>query len=543
MGQIICGDAVGEMRKMDEASIYAIVTDPPYLLSFMGKEWDTERTGASVSDLVFRSWLAGFIAGEGYFRIHKEKNGDYYACNFGVHMRADEGPILRGLAKKTGAGTVTISAGDGHINPMARWVVQSKEDCWRIARLLDGVPFHAKKQREYDLWRRALDVWTKTKKGNRWHGPRDNSSMRELYDEMKKLRPYDSELAESNFDPFGQPSYDFHYRWAIEALRVAKPGAHLLAFGGTRTFHRLVCAIEDAGWEIRDTIAWVYGSGFPKSHNLTEEWNGWGTSLKPAFEPITIARKPLIGTVEKNVLKYGTGALNIDECRMDGIPPSVPQPSFNSPSGKIYGFKCGEGRNGEMSQSTKGRWPANLIHDGSDEVLWLFPETGHGNFPPKRGDGHIFGRSYGTNQPERKTDSGSAARFFYCAKASRREREAGLESLPAVTYARSGGAQGAERRGEDEYFQNSIGLNRISKVKNNHPTVKPLALMRYLCRLVTPPGGTILDPFAGSGTTGIAATLEGFNFVLIEKEPDYVRIAEKRIEFFSRNRTGTAGRE
>lgn len=275
--------------------------------------------------------------------------------------------------------------------------------------------------------------------------------------------------------------------WA-EVLRVLKPGAHLLAFGGTRTYHRMVCAIEDAGFEVRDQIGWAFGSGFPKSHNLDGDWQGWGTALKPAWEPIVVARKPLVGTVAANVLAHGTGALNIDGCRIHG-------PEYR----------------GEMKP---GRWPANLVHDGSDEVLACFPQapgqianassSSEGRKkqnvygPMKRGNGEASAaRRYtdkgGTNfaalPGARRGDSGSAARFFYCAKTSKAERGEG----------------------------------------NDHPTVKPIALMRWLVRLVTPPGGTVLDPFAGSGSTGLAADAEGFDALLIEKEPKYAAIARQRL--------------
>lgn len=236
--------------------------------------------------------------------------------------------------------------------------------------------------------------------------------------------------------------------WA-ECLRVLRPGGHLLAFAGTRTQHRMCVRIEDAGFEIRDMIAWVYGSGFPKSHNLKDDWQGWGTALKPALEPITVARKPLDGTVAHNVTTWGTGAINVDGCRVSGEKPQVTR------SASIF-QKHHDGRlSGDPSE---GRWPANLIHDGSDEAVGLFP--------------------------------GDEGRFFYCAKASKRDRDEG----------------------------------------NNHPTVKPTELMRYLCRLVTPPGGIVLDPFMGSGSTGKAATLEGFSFFGIEREAAYLEIAKARID-------------
>jgi site-specific DNA-methyltransferase (adenine-specific) len=223
-----------------------------------------------------------------------------------------------------------------------------------------------------------------------------------------------------------------------------------------------------------------------------QQWAGWGTALKPALEPITMARKPLAGTVAACVLQHGTGALNVDRCRVEGVPPSVPQPSFNSPTGRIYGMKAGEGRNGEMSQAT-GRWPANLIHDGSDEVVGLFPANAGAFAPvrdtePSKPAKNTYGE-YARGGGAFHNDTGSAARFFYTAKAAKSDRDDG----------------------------------------NTHPTVKPTDLMRYLCRLVTPPGGIVLDPFMGSGSTGKAAMLEGFEFIGIEREASYHAIAEQRI--------------
>jgi DNA modification methylase len=413
----------------------------------------------------------------------------------------------------------------------------------------------------------------------------------------------------------GVPGVEF---WT-EALRVAKPGAHLLAFGGTRTYHRLACAIEDAGWEIRDCVMWVYGSGFPKSHDVSKaidkmdaseeqerrrlrfttwvrstgvtsrqideatgtnmgghyttagsqpaimtrehleqcrhllgdvpewvereadirsvesrnmaerqvyeryetgiggvtmnngagqwrgeitkshahtdaarQWSGWGTALKPAWEPIIVARKPLVGTVAENVQTHGTGAINVDGCRVHGgvrplIESTASLPPKNALGGSLNGSRC-------AGTTSLGRWPANLIHDGSDEVVGLFPQSKSTGGQASLG-AFRNGDVYGKGRDERESrdpgfgDSGSAARFFYCAKASKADR------------------------GSD----------------NKHPTVKPTDLMRYLCRLVTPPGGIVLDPFTGSGSTGKAAILEGFRFVGIEREAEYVEIAKARI--------------
>lgn len=548
-----------------------------------------------------------------------------------------------------------------------------------------------------------------------------------------------------------------------EAFRVAKPGAHLVAFGGTRTYHRLTCAIEDAGWEIRDCLSWLYGSGFPKSLDvskamdkrggyphlaaqigealksaresrgltvgecdkrfcggttnwswfegrpkgqraptpetfaaiaadwpevahlaesvaeaerevvgrgksgigtafgdgewargsaqdfnitapataLAREWQGWGTALKPAWEPIILARKPLTGTVASNVAQHGTGAINVDGCRIEGAPPSVPQPKFNSPTGAVYGFKAGEGRNGEMSHAS-GRWPANVCLD-EEAAGMLDAQTGElksgaRNSPNNPQSTGIYGTYKGGNGNLFRADSGGASRFFfvakegqcdnasdavltsshgeqvadsapslaspsrspaplpvgrestadctactprqslalsveakdstdtiqttptscescgsalrvtadstsqasavrvedasdpvsgtrflYTAKASRREREAGLEGMPTKVQKLPGKSTGFNpTTGE-------VTHGYTGEARNHHPTVKPIALMRWLCRLVTPKGGLILDPFTGSGTTGCAAVLEGFRFVGIEREPEYAAIAEKRI--------------
>ena len=304
--------------------------------------------------------------------------------------------------------------------------------------------------------------------------------------------------------------------WA-ECLRVLKPGGHLLAFAGTRTQHRMAVRIEDAGFEIRDMIAWVYGSGFPKSLDVSkaldraagaegghgpmkratpeaQQWAGWGTALKPALEPITMARKPLAGTVAANVLEHGTGALNVDGCRV-GTSKNVPASVSKKAPANCYGkyAEAGETPGVGGHDPNIGRWPANLIHDGSDEVVGLFPANA-GAFAPVRGTEpskpakNTYGE-YARGGGAFHNDTGSAARFFYTAKAAKSDRDNG----------------------------------------NTHPTVKPTDLMRYLCRLVTPPGGIVLDPFMGSGSTGKAAMLDGFEFIGIEREPSYHAIAEQRI--------------
>jgi len=432
-----------------------------------------------------------------------------------------------------------------------------------------------------------------------------------------------------------------------EVLRVLKPGGHLLAFSGSRTYHRMVVAIEDAGFEIRDQIMWIYGSGFPKSldisksidkkpemahtrqfklwlaeqiensgktrneidaecgftacsydktdgkdgwsnnhpsqdkwtimkkviglsdewdwiitDNLDErgfieptgglhggtgntvgkwtgakqlsnnaispdakQWQGWGTALKPAHEPVVVARKPLIGTVAANVLTFGTGGLNIEATRVasdDGFQKAWDKPvttNISAPGGKYIS----EGNNHKVDLSDyapSGRWPANVIHDGSDEVVELFPNS-KGNGSLGGGEGGIWTTGNKQQVSPGYTDSGSAARFFYCAKASKKDRNEGLDGFEAKFSPTMGNGIGIKEHDPET----------ATKKQNHHPTVKPTDLMRYLCRLVTPPNGTVLDPFMGSGSTGKAAIYEGFNFVGIEMTDEYIPIAKARIEF------------
>jgi len=278
-----------------------------------------------------------------------------------------------------------------------------------------------------------------------------------------------------------------------ECLRVLKHGGHLLSFAGSRTYHRMAVNIEDAGFEIRDQIMWVYGSGFPKSHNIghkAEEWQGWGSALKPAHEPIVVARKPLIGTLVENVLEHGTGGLNIGDCRV-GDDVLGEHTSGNIPNDRgTWGTK-----EGYVMPQRVGRFPANFIHDGSDEVVSLFPEE--------------------------------KARFFYCAKASKSERNAGLEAFEDKKSQHNAGGIGRKVSVEKRLEQ---GKENAPMMKNIHPTVKPVALMRYLCRLITPPNGVVFDPFMGSGTTGIGAVAEGFDFIGIEMDKEYLKIADARIQ-------------
>ncbi len=478
---IIHGDCIEKMRELEPNSVDAIVTDPPYGIGFMGKEWDT----------------------------FKPENVDKPKSYKSVYITDDKNGVR---VKRKKPGMVTRDSG-------------------------------ARRAGSYDFSR--------------------NAEYQEWFTEVSK-----------------------------EMLRVLKPGGFLLAFGGTRTCHRLTCAIEDAGFEIRDMIMWLYGSGFPKSLNIgkaidkmagaerevvgsykntitnddtgtfqsvdrsngkgagfksgdiqitipstpeAKQWEGWGTALKPALEPITVARKPLSEkTVAQNVLKWGTGGININSCRIETNEIKTETHLHKSENVNVYGKSTERLRhNGNGTTHIGGRFPANLIHDGSDEVEALFPQTKNGgqNYTEKKSN-NIEWKGKITKFAG---DSGSASRFFYCAKASKKDRDEGLNGLPTknateLTGRKEGtkGLSGSEEHGNstNPYANGGSVLPRA----NHHPTVKPTKLMQYLVRLVTPKGGTVLDPFAGSGSTGKACKLEGFNFIGIEKEKEYFDIAEARIK-------------
>jgi site-specific DNA-methyltransferase (adenine-specific) len=374
-----------------------------------------------------------------------------------------------------------------------------------------------------------------------------------------------------------------------ECLRVLKPGGHLLAFGGTRTWHRLAVAIEDAGFEIRDNIAWLYGSGFPKSHNISKaidklhgaertvvgkgqfdsrrpkasaetniegaefgfgagheitapatddakKWDGWGTALKPAHEPIVVARKPVEGTVANNVLTYGVGALNIDATRIgaNGATQKI-EPDKNSATQNAYGTGL---NGGTVSQLNIGRWPANIILDEFTAEL-LDEQSGlvkGGVWNNTTGARHFNNDGKPTDYVSKGADKtvGGASRFFYVAKANKRDRNEGLENIEGQEISSKGNglARTCNTCGAstldgcdcpDRTFSNPVR-------QNFHPTVKPTALMQYLIRLVTPEGGVVLDPFAGSGSTGKAAILENKKFIGIELTADYLPIIEGRLQ-------------
>jgi site-specific DNA-methyltransferase (adenine-specific) len=413
-----CGDCVGVMGAMLPDSIDAIVTDPPYGLQFMGREWDKLWRNRTEADVAWR-------------------DGRWQAEDGGLAARA-----------------------------------------------------------------RALpDLHT------------------------------DAEIA--------RQMQDWHARWAVEALRVLKPGGFLLAFGGTRTAHRLACALEDAGFEIRDTICWLYGQGFPKSRNLP---GGLGTALKPAHEPIIVARKPLSEpTVAANVERWGTGALDIDGGRIgpghagagDGRDGEASAVKRYSDRGATTFAPLPGPRGGDAA----GRWPANVALD-EEAAAALDEQAGErlasGPHLNRRGAStgtSIGGRGRsGTAAPHEAVtgygDLGGASRFFYVAKASRAERDAGLDDLADVRV----GITNSSGRGYSESDPHAVRIG-----KNDHPTVKPIALGRWLVRLVCPPGGTVLDPFAGSGSLIAAAVLEGRAAIGIDSEAECVALARSRVAHWAAN--------
>lgn len=373
----------------------------------------------------------------------------------------------------------------------------------------------------------------------------------------------------------------WHEQWATEAFRVLKPGGYLLAFGGTRTVHRLASAIEDAGFEIRDELVWIYASGFPKSldvskaldkrggakrevigkkraipgvaftsegpaeldvtapaTDLARQWQGWGTALKPAHEPIVMARKPLQGTVAANVTRWGTGALNIDGTRI-GTEQAWRYP--NGPKGNtdystIYGGGEGLPRMEEPREGPNGRWPSNVLLSDPELFDRQNPYVvGSGATTTSRASDYDWEDS-GNDNPTRVAhniksgvhfeDSGGYSRFFIVPKADRAEREPVLRGqLPLGDRVLNSGSSGRTQIDGEWVETHSTPQQR----ENSHPTVKPVDLMRHLVRLVTPSGGTVLDPFLGSGSTAIACELEGFPWIGIEKEPEYVAIAEARL--------------
>lgn len=403
--------------------------------------------------------------------------------------------------------------------------------------------------------------------------------------------PYELGFMNKKWDSQGI-AYDVEM-WQ-ECLRVLKPGGYLLAFGGTRTYHRMTCAIEDAGFEIRDSIDWLFLTGFPKSINISKEinkrsgvettdeakrWEGWGTALKPAREPIVVARKPFKGPLYKNVLEHGTGGMNIDACRVD--PKGAALHSEAYPSGRwpaniviTHSVNCINIGEGQTKARVINRWTdgAKPFGGGAGYEFTTHQTSEDGNerydiyecvegcpaklldeqsgiAKPKaarrgrRGRRGFFGRfDHASLEGVWPSDPGGGASrffnqlnwseedflpFFYVAKASNKERNAGLDHLETRS---AGEVTGGRKEGSAGLNNPRAGAGRTSGNKNFHPTVKPVKLMEWLVRLVTPPGGTVLDPFMGSGTTGVAAINQGFNFIGCELMEEYIPIAEGRIE-------------
>ncbi len=407
------GDCLEVLRSLPDSSVDSVVTDPPYGLEFMGKDWD----GANG----FRRSLNPADTGRDNAFGRTSAKAPEYNTGRGVRVAAEWKSEL-------------TATGKGHTTSVGPYLA-SGVDSIRVA---------------------------------------------------------------------GRPFQDWCEEWSRECLRVLKPGGHMLAFGGSRTWHRLASAVEDAGFEIRDSIAWLYGSGFPKSLNLTDEngdRTGWGTALKPAFEPIVVGRKPLAGTVAANVFAHRTGAINVDGCRV-GVASGLQRPERRGKgdTGGWAGYEQEPGRYGTPDGA--GRWPTNVILDGS-QAAKLDAETGvrsSGANPTRRGvDGsrEVFGDFAGQEDcvPARGADSGGASRFF-----------------PTFHYEPKAGTTERPRDGDTA-----------------HPTVKPLDLMRWLVRLVTPPGGTVLEPFAGSGTTAEACVVEGFKCIAIERDETYLPLIVQRL--------------
>jgi site-specific DNA-methyltransferase (adenine-specific) len=394
---LICGDLFDVLPEMAENSIDACVTDPPYGIGFMGREWDTFKPGVEQARIIESTQIAS------------------------------TNPNLKGRKRAPASSPSAV---------------------------------------EYD---RSLQ---------------------------------------------GQRAFqDWNAAWAAEVLRVLKPGGHMLVFGAPRSHHRMIAGLEDAGFEIRDCLAWIFGQGFPKSLNLGD---GLGTALKPGQEPIALARKPFEGTTTAIHALHGTGALNIEACRIG----TDDTRSVASPTALGIINDDGWVPQPVMAGSACGRWPANVLLS-EEAAASLDEHTG-----VSKSNGRV---TDGPWQPGSQTaayaDSGGASRFFYVAKPSRRERDFGCEHLPE----KSGGDSTGREDGTDGLKSPRAGAGRGGGARNFHPTVKPVALMRYLVKLITPVGGVVLDPFLGSGTTGMAARYENRGFVGIEREEDYFYIAMNRV--------------
>ncbi len=536
------GDNIASMRRMAANSVDSIVTDPPYLLTsiaqrfgkkgaaaartegndgsfarlsggFMGRMWDSPNVEMPKIDADFANYMAGFIDGEGCFSVHKKNVNGYetFDCQFSITLREDDKDILLEMQRRmNGIGSFAIrNTVPG--NPQARYCISSKRDCMTLRTILDFFPLRAKKRRDFEIWAHALDAWIEHEPGSDWE---DMSFYRDQLMLVKK------------FGSFYKPELLFHYRWCKEVFRVLKPGGYCFAFSGSRTGHWQACAMEMAGFIMHPMHGWCFGSGFPKAHDARraidnhvafdgsgdgEAWDGWayGTqSQKPALEPIYLAQKPFSEkTGAANLLKHGVGAVNIDGCR---VPTSdnLNGGAENGNRGESPSLRAGSGMNvpgktvGTAFVQPEVRHPANLILDGSPEVVAMFP-NGKSGVPGTRRKEHETDAMSGTlGMLDRVevgyADEGSAARFFH---------QFSPDTDPLFYHPKAG---------------------KLDRAGSRHPTVKPIALMQYLIRHITPPGGVVLDPFAGSGTTAEAARREGFDCILMEAESEYIEFLESR---------------
>ncbi len=540
--RLIHGDCIEGMQSLPDNSVDAVCTDPPYGLEFMGKEWDR----LSIDPNIGKARRVGLERPDGK---PDQREGNKGGTWFGSRESQAPNYYRTTNAKCRKCGKWRVSGGhDGKGNTLG---------CQCSAPDFPNVQGEAARQMQ-----------------------------------------------------------EWHEAWAREALRVLKPGGYLVAFGGTRTYHRLACAVEDAGFVVRDSLHWLYGSGFPKSHDISKaldkaagaerevvgthpspltksetgryqwnangggrttpditapatdlarQWAGFGTALKPAHEPIVLAQKPLDGTYANNVVKWGCGALNVAGCRVTHHG-NIEQHNTPSKSGLgkhgIYGESSREqGANSPTRYHETGRWPPNLLlshaADCADTcapgcpVKALDEQSGRrkGSHP------HIYRNQashWGSGVADVTggyADTGGASRFFpqfapdapdvpfrYCPKASRAERNRGCEGLPeGPSYMVANGSKTAGSANGERYERTTVH-------QNTHPTVKPVALMRWLVRLVCPPGGVVLDPFAGSGTTGVACVKEGVSCIAIEREAEYLEIACARVAHAEVEARGAAGR-
>ena len=539
--KIFLGDCLQVMKKWDDNIIDTIITDPPYALpgGFMGKTWDNYD---GREDVGFGYWLAGFTDGEGCFRVHKHSRGTH-SCAFQIKIRYDDKAVLERIRKFVGFGRIDDEKPRNGSKKQSRYVVDNKDGCEAIVGLFRKFPLTAKKALDFDIWANAVEEWINRKPGNRWDGHGDQTQAILLKKRIEDVRKY------VDIPWSGHKYQDWCRQWAKEVLRIAKPGAVLLAFGGTRTYHRLTCAIEDAGWEIKDCMMWLYGSGFPKSTDiskaidkkykkerkvigtrkhptlkdtnkieesanaahgnnewkrewditepateLSKKWEGWGTALKPAWEPIILAMKPVDKTYANNAEQHNVAGLWIDGGRVGDEYLEEQKAGKN----RIGTFD----RENMITPARKGRFPANLILD-EETAKQLDMQTGtlksgDNVKRTKSADDSYHGGNTGAFAKGAEQvsygDQGGASRFFYCAKASTSEK------------------------------------THSKQVSNDHPAVKPIKLMEYLCNLTkTPNGGIVFDPFAGSGSTLVAAINTNRDYVGIEKDEHFFNIINKRI--------------